>query len=301
MAHGAADDNVSLADKLKLLRLVMGMEAFTVVAASVAVLTSNSVTFLANVLIAVSGLLGTWLSYRTVRKMAAGPNARYSYGLGRLETMSSLAVAASMAFSALFILHETIGRLYFPEPVEGGMIGLIATGISFVASGYLWWRNWRLAQTDGSPIFGAVWRLCRQGTLEDLLIICTVGLGTVLDHEAGWSHYLDPIGSLILLGLLVMSVYELLRGSVGDLLDWSLSEYHQMLIMRSLAEHYDAFEQVHGIHTRRSGSQVFIELALEFDPARTMGEVYDAMASIRAHLAAQIPGARVVIAPTPPC
>lgn len=301
MAHGAADDNVSLADKLKLLRLVMAMEGFTVVGAGIAVITSNSVTFLANVLIAVSGLLGTWLSYRTVRKIAAGPNERYSYGLGRLETLSSLAVAASMAFSALFILYDTIGRIYFPEPVEGGGIGLFVTAITLVGSGYLWWRNWRLARTEGSPIFGAVWRLCRQGTLEDLLILVTVGLGLLLGREAEWSHYLDPAGSLILLVLLVMSIYELLRGSVGDLLDWSLSEYHQMLIMRSLAGHYDAFDQVHGIHTRRSGSQVFIELSLEFDPSRSMGEVYAAMAAIRGHLAGQIPGARIVIAPMPPC
>ncbi|MFX7804423.1 cation transporter, partial [Acinetobacter baumannii] len=92
-------------------------------------ITSNSVTYLANVLIAVSGLLGPWLSYRTVRKIAAGPNERYSYGLGRLETLSSLAVAASMAFSARFILYDTIGRIYFPEPVEGGGIGLFVPAI----------------------------------------------------------------------------------------------------------------------------------------------------------------------------
>jgi divalent metal cation (Fe/Co/Zn/Cd) transporter len=43
--------------------------------------------------------------------------------------------------------------------------------------------------------------------------------------------------------------------------------------MKKLVEHFDEYESVHKIRTRRSGSQIYIEVFLGFNAELTMGEI----------------------------
>lgn len=290
-------DGVSARDKIRLLALTAGMEFYTIVAATVAIMTSNSVSFVTNLLIAVNGFIATGISLYTVRKMSSGKDGRYAYGFGKLETVSGLAVASTMIISILVIGYETVERLFHPVDVEGGTIGLIMTGISAVISTVLWVKNYRVSRQEPSPIFDSVWRLCRQGAIEDFLIIFAVGCGLVF-RDSAWADYMDPLASMVLLYVLVMSVYAILSGSMDDLLDRSLGEYHQVLILRALAVHFDEYEQVHEIRTRRAGARMYVELFLEFAPERSMGEVYASIAKLKAELHEKMPNTEVLIVPT---
>lgn len=46
-----------------------------------------------------------------------------------------------------------------------------------------------------------------------------------------------------------------------------------MVITRELVTHFDEYDNLHGIRSRRSGSHVFIDIFLECDPERKVGEV----------------------------
>ena len=67
--------------------------------------------------------------------------------------------------------------------------------------------------------------------------------------------------------------WEVSTSSVHDLLDASLEEASQLIIMRKLVEHFDDYESVHKIRTRRSGSHIYIEVFLGFNSDLTMGQV----------------------------
>ncbi|HYD68006.1 hypothetical protein, partial [Azospirillum sp.] len=69
-------DGVSAKDKIRLLALTAAMEFYTIVAATVAIMTSNSVSFVTNLLIAVNGFIATGISLYTVRKMSSGKDGR---------------------------------------------------------------------------------------------------------------------------------------------------------------------------------------------------------------------------------
>src|SRR5690606_16170439 len=107
-------EGASAAQKLRLLWLAFAMELYSALGALVAMLTSNSITFVANMLIAISGVLATGLSLHTVRKMAAGKDDRYSYGFGKLESISSIVVAVAMSLSALVVAYTIVVRLRHP-------------------------------------------------------------------------------------------------------------------------------------------------------------------------------------------
>jgi cation diffusion facilitator family transporter len=287
---------VSNQTKIKLLGVTLGMELYTVLASVVGMATSNSVVFVANFVIALTGALASGLSLYTVLRMTRGADLRNSYGFGRLETVSSLIVGITMLLAAIFIGYETVMKLLHPAQQEGGLIGILLTSVSCAVSIWLWIRNLRLSRTEHSPIFGAIWRMARMGAIEDLLIILAVGI-SLWFHGAPWTHYLDITATSILLVILIRSIYEVFSGSVGELLDRSLEEFHLITILRELAATFDSYEQIHGLRTRKSGSHVFVELFLEFDSHRLMEEIYALTDRLESGLKSHIPNVQLMVIP----
>jgi divalent metal cation (Fe/Co/Zn/Cd) transporter len=67
-------------------------------------------------------VLMSWVTYRLVRGRRRG---RYAYGIGKLENLVSLGIAALMLASALFVSYHAWHHLLAPRPVEGGGDGFL--------------------------------------------------------------------------------------------------------------------------------------------------------------------------------
>jgi len=288
---------VSNETKIKLLAVTLAMETYTIGASIVGMLTSNSIVFVANFVIALTGALASGLSLFTVQQMSRGADLKNTYGFGRFETASSIVVGLTMIMAVSFIAFEAFNKIIHPTEQEGGLIGMLLTCVSLFVSLWLWFRNYRLTKTEHSPIFEAMWRMARMGALEDLLIISAVGISLVFSGH-GWARFLDAGASLLLAVALVKSIKDIMSGSISDLLDRSLDERDQIIIIRELVNHFDRYEQIHGFRTRRSGSQIFVELFLEFDPGRKMGEIYEVIRVLETAIRKQLPPAQVMIVPS---
>lgn len=288
---------VSNQTKIRLLTLMMGMEIYTLGVSTIGIMTSNSIVFVANFVIAFTGALASGLSLYTVRQMTKGTDLLNTYGLGRMETISSIVVGVTMLFAVIFIGYETVIKILHPSTQHGGLVAMLLTLLSFIASVWLWLHNYRLSKTEHSPIFSSIWRMARMGALEDLLIISAVGI-SLLFHEATWTRYLDVCATTILMVSISKSIYEVFSGSVSDLLDRSLDEYYLLIILRELVANFDAYDQIHGFRTRRSGSHAFIELFLEFNQETKMSAVYALLDRLESQLKKQIPDAQCMIIPT---
>ncbi len=180
---------VSNSTKIRLLTLMMAMEIYTVGVSIIGILTSNSIVFIANFVIAFTGALASGLSLYTVRRMSRGTDLLNTYGLGRMETISSIVVGTTMLLAALFVGYETVSKILHPSSQHGGLVAMLLTFASFVASTWLWIRNYRLSKKEHSPIFSSMWRMARMGALEDLLIILAVGISLffpTLPGRATW-------------------------------------------------------------------------------------------------------------------
>ena len=86
--------------------------------------------------------------------------------------------------------------------------------------------------------------------------------------------------------------------SVYDLLDRTLEEERQIMILAELARHFNDYEELHGIRSRRSGGEVYVEIFLEFDPEKRVSEVQEAVDRLRKSIEKKIQGSRVTIAMT---
>jgi cation diffusion facilitator family transporter len=283
--------------KQRLLSITLGMEIYTLGASTIGMFTSNSIVFIANFVIALTGALAAALSLFTVRRIARGVDLHNTYGYGRLEMISTAVVALTMIMAVLFISYELAHKIDHPVPPEGGLIGILLTSLSFMLSLWLWFRNLQLSRAEHAPIFEAMWRMMRMGAMEDFLIITAVGSSLLLSGFK-WAYLIDVAASIILIFIVMRSIGDILSGTLGDLIDRSLDERDEIVIVRELVNHFDDYEQIHGFRSRRAGSQVFVEIFLEFHPDRTMGQVYAISARIKAAIRAHFPNAQVLVIPS---
>lgn len=288
---------VSNTTKIRLLALMMAMEIYTVGVSTIGIMTSNSIVFVANFVIAFTGALASGLSLYTIKRMSRGADLLNTYGLGRMETISSIVVGTTMLLAAIFVGYETVAKILHPAEQHGGLVAMLLTFASFIASAWLWIRNYRLSKKEHSPIFSSMWRMARMGALEDLLIILAVGISLAFSG-APWTRYLDVLATSILMISIVKSIYDVFSGSISDLLDRSLDEYNMLIILRELVANFDAYDQIHGVRTRRSGSQTFIEIFLEFNGETKMEAVYKLKERLESELKKMMPNAQIMVIPS---
>ncbi len=257
---------------------------------------SGSITLLADVMKCGNEILATFFALLILLKMRKSGQFLYDYGMGKFETITRTITGGVMLVSILIISYAAIHRLLFPEPVgiEGAMIGIPLMLITAVCDTFLWQKNYRIALLDPSPIMESQWRLRRAKAFADITVLLALTLSFYLAHT-GWAVYIDPAASFIIIGFLMLAGYREISSSLPDLFDKTLEEDLQILILRELSLSFNKYHEFHGVRSRRSGSRVYIEIFLGFDPEQRMGDAQDFAASLKKSLEDQIPGSTVSI------
>ena len=264
-----------------------------------AAILSGSIVLFADAIKCANEILATFFAYLTLRKMSRGGAGAYDYGLGKFETITSIITGAVMFVSLALVFFIAVFRLVHPEELVlgGAYLGIVLMTIGVCMNSYLWIKNYRLCQRDPSPIMDSQWRLFRTKAFSDFSVLASL-LATLAFSHYSWALYIDPLASFIIAGFLLTSGYRVITSSLPDLLDKTLDEELQMVIVRHLAEFFDDYTALHGVRSRRSGTNVYIEIFLEFDGNKKMSEVQASINRIRASLEAQIPKSCVSIVPT---
>lgn len=259
------------------------------IAASSSVLLAD---FLKTTLEGVAVLLA-WLS---LRRIIYGKNEEFDYGIGKLESLSSIFVGVLMGLAVLIILGNSIRNILNPGHISG--IGVYISGAAQIVFGVINTRmalnSRRIAKESPSPIIAAQQQLFTTRAFGNIFILLSLSLSMLL-HDYSWSSYIDPVASIVIAGFIAFSAMGVFTDSFNDLLDKTLDEEYQMIILRELASHFDEYEDLHGIRSRRSGSHVFIEIFLEFDIDKKIGEVQIFMDTLRNDLESKIANSRVII------
>ena len=262
----------------------------------VSILLSNSVLLLADLLKTASETFATFLSWLALRRLQQGKTFDYNYGQGKLENLSSLVVGGALFVSWMVVSGCAVQRFLHPMPIGNVSLALFLTGGSLLFNLWIWHQNRQLNRVSPSPIVEAQWRLYRAKAATNLCVLTSM-IVSVIFRGQQWATYLDPLGAMILSGLLLYSAYRVLTDSVYDLLDRTLDESLQMVILSELAAWFHEYEALQGIRSRRSGTNIYIEIFMEFEGTRRMAEVQEVINRISTSLEQKIKGSHVVIAP----
>lgn len=257
---------------------------------------ASSSVLLADSLKTLLEFVAVLLAWLAMRRIEVGADHKFNYGVGKLENLSSLLIGLLMIVCLLIIGGNAVIHIVHPEGISGlGVWISMAVQIVYAfVNGYFYLKNKRMAKAEASPLMESQASLFFTKAFGNVFILLSLVLSLSL-AKYSWSYYIDPLASLIIAASILVSALGIFSSSVFDLLDRSLEESDQIMIMRELALHFDDFDVLHGIRSRRAGSHAFVEIYLEFSPEKKISEVQPVIDHIRSNLESAIQGAKVTI------
>ncbi|HWB71874.1 MAG TPA: cation diffusion facilitator family transporter [Egibacteraceae bacterium] len=179
-------------------------------------------------------------------QLAARPaSQRLSYGLQRSELLAALANAVALVAATAWIAVEAVQRIGDPPPVQGvGLLTVAAAGLAVnLGSAVLVARS-----RDGN--------LNVQGALLHLLADALGSVGAIVAGVAVAGFGLamaDPVVSLVIAALILLSVWGLLREAVHILLEGTPRDIDPAAVAAALHAE-PAVNRIHHLHVWRLSS-----------------------------------------------
>lgn len=259
---------------------------------------SGSVTLYADVIKSGNEILSTFFAWLALRKMAKGESHVYDYGMGKFENLTGIITGVVMFLSLVLVFGITIFKLLNPSLLhEGGTIlAIIMMFIGVCINTWLWREKFHIAQEEYSPVMESQVRLFKTKALTDLTVFIALVLVMKLADQP-WAVYIDPLASFIVIGSFLFSGYRTISTSLPDLLDQTIDEELQLVVVRALADFFEDYEAFHGVRSRRSGNYIYIELFLEFAGEKRVSEALRVMNRIKKSLEEEIPRSSVTVIP----
>jgi cation diffusion facilitator family transporter len=294
MTHAAAPARG--ANKETEMRSAAMAAAIDVLFSVVALAAATSAIIFADFLKTFLEFVAVLLSWYALRRIRRGGGNQFDYGVGKLENLSSLVVGILMFGCLVLILVNAVRNLLNPSSVTGiGVWICLANQIIYVfINSWYSVRAKRIAVEQNSPLMASQAGLFRTKAVANGFILISLVLSLSLANKS-WAHYIDPIASLTVAASILFAALGIFKDSALDLLDRTLEENSQLVILRGLAKYFDRYEELHEIRSRRAGSVVFVEIILSFPPTQSAAEVQDSARILKSELENEIPGSRVTI------
>lgn len=257
---------------------------------------SGSSALLADTLKTILEFCAATVSYFVLRSVRDNATERFDYGTGKMESLSSLFIGVLMTVCLLGIVANGVYRIINPLEIGGAGVwaGIALQAVYGCINGWIFRENLRLSRLENSTLLKSQANLFLSKMLANIFIVLALGAGIAFsDYE--WAVYIDPAASLVVGLFILVCATGVFHASVFDLMDRTLEESDQLVILRALSKHFDDFHELHGIRSRRAGGRAFIEIHLEFDPLLPMARASLAAASIREAIEASIPQSQVSI------
>jgi ferrous-iron efflux pump FieF len=230
-----------------------------IVAKLVAWSMTGSVAMLSTLVDSLLDGLASVITLIAVRHALTPADREHRFGHGKAEALAAMAQSAFVAGSAIIVIFHAGTRLFQPQKLtetEVGvfvMIGAILLTLVLVAFQYY------VIKRSNSLAIAADTLHYKGDLLINLAVLVALVLTRYLD-----SPFIDPlIGAAIALYLLYGS-WRILRSAMDMLMDRELPEEDRERIREIANQHKDVCS-LHDLRTRRSGTDVFIQLHLELD------------------------------------
>ena len=200
---------------------------------------SRSLALLADAGHNLSDVIGLALAWYAAVLCRRPPTERRTYGLRSSSILAALANALLLLVAIGAIAWEAFSRLSRPEPVPGvTVMGVAAVGLLVNGATALLLRTGR--QGD----------LNVRGAFLHMAVDAAVSLGVVIAGAmmlaTGWA-WLDPVISLVIVGVILVGTWRLLRESL-DLALHAVPSGVDLVAVREYLAHLPDVTEVHDLH-----------------------------------------------------
>jgi cation diffusion facilitator family transporter len=259
---------------------------------------SGSLTALAEVLRGAPLLTIEVISLVTMLRSHRGKFAEFEYGIGKIERVITIVIAAGLFFAAVFAVKHSLERISVPAalPTPGMIFAVAVASINMTVNFFCVGDFLRANEEEESLILDAQLKARTVKTLASVVVVVVLVLATWLPDPKA-ATLVDAVGAFFAAVYMVITAWKLVQESLPDLMDRALPEQEQLLLLSVVARYFDDFDQFESIRSRRSGGKAFIDMDLEFDSEMPLHEVDRRCGAIREAVLELIPGSHVTVSP----
>jgi ferrous-iron efflux pump FieF len=252
-------------------------------------LATDSVAMLSSLIDSLTDVGASLVLLLAVHHAVQPADREHRFGHGKAEALASLAQAAFISGSGLFLLLQAADRLVIPQPVQRLGWGLAVMAISIVLTGALVLYERRIAKRSSSLAIKADAIHFQADLLSNLAVVAALLLSTRFD----WP-YADPLAALGIVVYMIRGAVGIARQALDDLMDHELPEEDRQKI-RGIALAVPGVLSVHDLRTRRSGPDRFIQVHLELPKTLSLMEAHEISEQVMYKVEAAFPNSEVLI------
>lgn len=208
----------------------------------------------------------------------------HDYGHGKYETFASFIIGLALMAAATGIIVSGVAKIIDwargEQLVAPGWLALAAAIISILVKELLYQYTVRRGKKlDSQAVIANAWHH-RSDALSSIGTMVGIGGAIILGNR--WT-VLDPLASVVVGGMLVKVAINLLRSSVGELTESSLSSDIEKEIEDIIRSFPDVSEP-HNLRTRRIGNRFAIEAHVRMDGNAPLTAAHDRATAIEQRL-----------------
>ena len=234
----------------------------------------HSSAMIADAVHSLSDLLTDFIVLLFVGISARPQDSSHDYGHGKFETLASLMVSIALIGAAIGIIVS--GASKFAAWLGGtdlqspGKLALWVAVISILVKELMYQYTARKGRDlESQALVANAWHH-RSDALSS--IGAAIGVAGAVLLGGRWT-VLDPLASIVVGAMLIAVALKIMRPSLGELTDESLSEAQESEIMGIISS-FPEVSEPHNLRTRHIGNKVAIEAHIRMDGEMTLNSVH---------------------------
>ena len=264
---------------------------FTLLFVKLAVgLYTGSIAILSDALDSAEDTVSSSFAFFSVRVSARPADIDHPYGHGKVESLAAATQALLIGGGGVFIMYQAVHRLIDGQKDIVVGPGLATMGATALANLVVVLYVGRAARATGSLALTSETRHLRTNIAQAVAVIGGLALVGITGR-----NLFDPLVALLLAVYILWTASRIFQSALTQIMDVSLPASELDVIEECMLRFEPDFAGYHGLRTRRSGRERYIDLHLVVDPCKSVGEVHDLCDRIEGEVSRHLPGAVVTI------
>jgi len=274
-------ENKEGSKKLKAASFSIYVNIFLIILKLIVSIMTNSLAILAELFHSLFDMLASVFAYLGIKKAEEPADKTHHFGHEKVENISSLAQTLLIVITSIFIIYEAIKRIYHPQKIETGYLGiivmLITIAVDFFISKYLH----KASSDHGSVALEAdayhfttdLW-----GAISVLVGLFFVYMGFPI---------FDSIAAIIVALIMLYISYKLGMKAMHALTDGCPDD----LIMEKISHTIKNTKGVlsfHKLRVRHAGSKLLVNMDIQVDKKMTIKKAHDVSHRVKERLKKEI-------------
>ncbi|MBW4981869.1 cation diffusion facilitator family transporter [Mameliella sp. CS4] len=251
---------------------------------------TGSVALLSDALESIVNVATAIAAFVAVRIAVQPADADHPFGHHKAEYFSAVMEGVMIVVAAILILNEAWGAWNAPRDIDAPFTGLLLIGLASVVNGIWAIVLMREGRSLRSPALEADGR----HLMTDVVSSAGVAIGVVAAVLTG-ALWLDALLAALVAINILWSGWQVLRGSVGGLMDESVPEDDLETMRELISANADGAVEAHDLRARHAGQATFVEFHLVVPGEMSVEAAHDICDRIEAAMMAAFDGCRVTI------